>query len=86
MATRAVRLDDDAEEALREVREATGLRVSEALKRGLRVLQERVLEEAGRTPYDIYRTLNLGRGGEAIAPSTQVRRGVRIALKRKLHR
>lgn len=42
MATRTVRLDDEAEEALREVRAATGLPISEALKRGLRSLQERV--------------------------------------------
>ena len=83
MATRTVRLDEEAEAALREIRHATGLPISEALKRGLRALQERVRHEASRTPYDIYRMLDLGAGGEAIAPSTDVRRGVRRALRKK---
>ena len=40
MALRTVRLDTDAEAALREIREATGLPISEALKRGLHALQD----------------------------------------------
>ncbi len=86
MAIRTVRLDEEAEEALREVRAATGLPISEALKRGLRSLQERVRHEASRTPYDVYRELDLGPGGYANAPSTETRRGVRQALRRKLGR
>jgi hypothetical protein len=86
MATRTVRLDDEAEAALRQIREATGLPISEALKRGLRSLQERVMQEAKRTPYDVYQGLDLGQGGYAIAPSTETRRGVTQALKKKLHR
>lgn len=86
MAIRTVRLDDEAEEALREVRAATGLPISETLKRGLRALQERVREEARRTPYEGYKKLDLGPGGYAIAPSTEVRRGVRHAIRRKLGR
>ncbi len=86
MATRTVRLDAEAEKALREVREATRVPISEALKRGLRSLREQVRREAGRTPYDVYQELDLGPGGYAIAPSTETRRGVRQALKRKLHR
>ena len=42
MATRTVRLDDEAEAALREIRDATGLPISEALKRGLRSFGDRV--------------------------------------------
>lgn len=86
MATRTVRLDEEAEEALRRIREATGLPISEALKRGLRTLQERVAQEAQRTPYDIYRELDLGPGGSAIAPSTETKRAVRAAIKKKLAR
>ena len=86
MAIRTVRLDDEAEEALREVRAATGLPISEALKRGLRSLQERVRHEATQTPFDVYRKLDLGPGGYATAPSTETRRGVRQALKKKLGR
>ena len=86
MATRTVRLDDEAEAALRQIRHATGLPISEALKRGLRSLQEHVKDEATRTPYEVYQKLDLGPGGYAIAPSTDTRRGVWRAVKTKLHR
>ena len=84
MATRTVRLDAEAEKALREVQTATGLPISEALKRGLRSLQQQVRREAGRTPYDVYQELDLGPGGYAVAPSTDTRRGVREAVRRKV--
>lgn len=86
MATRTVRLDPEAEKALQEIQAATGLPISEALKRGLRALQEQVRHEAGRTPYDVYQHLDLGPGGYGVAPSTDTRRGVRLALERKLRR
>ena len=86
MATRTVRLDDEAEAALRQIREATGLPISEALKRGLRSLQERVKHETGHTPYDIFRELDHGPGGSAIAPSSDTKRAVRAAIKKKLGR
>ena len=86
MATRTVRLDDEEEAALRQIREATGVPISEALKRGLRSLGERIKREAQRTPYDIYRELDHGPGGSAIAPSTDTRRAVRAAIKKKLGR
>lgn len=86
MATRTVRLDDEAEAALHEIRKATGLPISEALKQGLRTLRERVGRETGRTPYDVYRQLDLGPGRYSVAPSTDARRGVRSAIRRKLGR
>ena len=86
MATRTVRLDDEAEAALQQIRQATGLPISEALKQGLRSLRQRVVENAERTPYDVYQQLDLGPGGYAIAPSTDTRRGVADALRRKLRR
>ena len=63
MATRTVRLDEEAEKALQEVQAATGLPISEALKRGLRSLQEQVRLEAGWTPYDVTRSLTSVRAG-----------------------
>lgn len=39
-----------------------------------------------RTPQEIYKSLDLGPGGYAIAPSTEVQRGVREAIRRKLGR
>ena len=86
MATRTVRLDDEAEAALKEIREATGLPISEALKQGLHALQERVTLQARRTPWEIYQQLDLGPGGDTIAPAREVRRGVREALRQKYGR
>jgi hypothetical protein len=86
VATRTVRLDDEAEAALEEIRKATGLPISEALKQGLRSLRQRLAQDAGRTPYDVYRQIDLGPGGYAIAPSTDTRRGVAAALRRKFRR
>lgn len=86
MATRTVRLDDDTEKALDRVREATGMPVSEALKQGLHALSDKVRHDTTRTPYAVYAELDLGPGGYAIAASTDVRRGVREALKKKLRR
>jgi len=86
MATRTVRLDAEAEETLEQIRRATGLPISEALKRGLRSLQEQVKHETNRTPYDIFRQLDLGPGGYATVPSTQTRRGVAQAIRKKLKR
>ena len=86
MATRTVRLDDEAEVALQQIRDATGLPISEALKQGLQSLKQRVAEESRRRPYDLYQSLDLGPGGYAVAPSTATRRGVLNALRKKLRR
>lgn len=86
MATRTVRFDKETERALSEVRAATGLPISEVLKRGLRALQTQVRETPVSTPYEVYSKLDLGPGGYAIASSSDTRRGVRLALKRKLGR
>jgi hypothetical protein len=86
VATRTVRLDEETEAALAHIRKTTGLEISEALKRGLRTLQEHVDRESSRTPYDVYRQLDLGAGGYLIAPSTETRQGARKAIRKKLHR
>ncbi len=86
MATRTVRLDDEAEAVLQQIRDATGLPISEALKQGLQSLRQRVSEESRRSPYDVYRQLELGPGGYASTPSTETRRGVAVALRKKLRR
>jgi hypothetical protein len=86
MGMRTVRLDDEAEKALAQIRQLTGLSVSGAFKRGLLLLRDDLVQQAQRMPYDIYTELDLGSGGYAIAPSTDTRRGVREAIKRKLGR
>jgi hypothetical protein len=86
MAIRTVRLDDETEATLREIREATGLPISEVLKEGLRSLQQQVRNSAGQRPYDLYASLDLGPGGYAREPSTETRRGVTAAIRKKLRK
>jgi hypothetical protein len=86
MAIRTVRLDDEAEAALREIRQAMGVPISEALKQGLRSLKQQVRDASRHYPYAVYDRLDLGPGGYAIASSTETRRGVAAALRRKLRK
>ncbi len=86
MSVRTVRLDDEAEQALAHIMDHTGLSRAEALKQGLLALRAHLAQQAPSRSYDLYAALDLGPGGTAIAPSTETRRGVREALKRKLGR
>ena len=86
MGVRTVRLDDETEKVLKQVRRTTGLSVSASLKKGLLALREEVTRRAQARPYDVYKELDLGPGGYAIAPSTERRRGVLESLKRKHRR
>jgi hypothetical protein len=86
MASRTVRLDDDTERILEELVEDTGLSISGVFKQGLLALRDQVSAPPNRTPYDIFRELDLGPGGYASAPSTDTRQGARDAIRRKLRR
>jgi hypothetical protein len=83
MGTRTVRLDDETEKVLKQVVQKTGWSVSTVLKRGVLVLQDEVGRQTHAAPFEIYRNLDLGPGGYAISPSTEIRRGMQIALRKK---
>lgn len=86
MSIRTVRLDKEAERALREVQAATGMPISAALKRGLRVLRDEVVRQSRETPYDVYRQLDLGPGGYARGASTDTRSTARKAIAARMQR
>ena len=83
MGTRTFRLDDKTERALEEIRRGTGLSIAEVLKRGIQAFRKEVSRRTFPAPFEIYRELDLGPGGYAKAPSTDVGRGVREALRKK---
>lgn len=83
MGLKTVRLDEDSERILQDLLRETGLSTSAVLKRGLLALRDELGEKRGRTAYEIYEELDLGPGGYAIAPSTESRRGVEEAIRRK---
>ncbi|MFB6263874.1 MAG: hypothetical protein ABEL76_09670, partial [Bradymonadaceae bacterium] len=62
MSTRSVRLDDEAEQRLRELQDRTDLTVSEILRRGIDALYEQLEERESESPYEIYEQLDLGPG------------------------
>jgi hypothetical protein len=83
MGTRTVRLDDEAEQTLDRVRTLTGLSISEVLKHGLSAYETDVLEQARRKPYEIFRQLDLGPGGYAIAPARGAKSALAEVIRRK---
>lgn len=86
VATRTVRLDDEGEAALQQIRKATGLPFSEVLRRGLQALRERVEQQSVHTPYEVYRRLDLGAGGYSVGCSMDTHRTVIAAIRTKLRR
>jgi hypothetical protein len=86
MTTHTVRFDDEAEKALAQIRKTTGLSISAVLKEGLLAYHQKIAHTSSATPYEIYQSLDLGPGGYAVAPSTETRQGIRLALARKLKR
>lgn len=86
MGVRTVRLDDEAERTLAAVRKRTGLTISEVLKRGLRAYDIASREVAATRPYDVYRRLDLGSGGYAVAPARDAKAAIAEVIAAKHRR
>ena len=72
--------------ALKDVRKKTGMPISEALKRGLRSLRDQVDCEVRQTPWEVNWQIEQAPGGSSIGSSTNVRRAVREAVRKKIGR
>ena len=83
MSTRTVRLDEDAEETLKRLRNVTGLSISEVLKRGLSAYEVQALQQGARKPYDVYREIEQGTGGHALAPARKAKIAIADLIRRK---
>lgn len=86
MGMRTVRLDEEAEKTLARLRKTTGLSISQVLKRGLQVYEQHASREGEIRPYEIYRRLDLGRGGWSVAPAQDAKRAITDIMGRKLAR
>ena len=86
MATRTVRLDQAAESTLQALRERTGLSISEVLKRGIEAYAASTRDEVSLTPYEIFRRLDLGRGGYALSEAKHAKAAVASAIRKKHQR
>ena len=83
MSVRTVLLDDDEEAILAALCGQTGLSVSDVLKRGLESYADVLRDETASTPFDIYRRLDLGPGGNALGPARDAKPAVVEALRYK---
>ena len=83
MSIRTVRLDEDTESTLTILRQRTGLSISEVLKRGLEAYAASTSNDVAKTPYEVYRRLELGDGGYALAPARLAKAAAAETVRRK---
>ena len=83
MSLRSVRLEPETEVALEEIQRATGLSASAAIRRGVTALREQLREAGSASPFELYRTLELGEGGYARAPARKAKKSIQAVLRRK---
>ncbi|MDX2237295.1 MAG: hypothetical protein NW203_07005 [Hyphomonadaceae bacterium] len=88
MATRTVRMDEEQERLLARILRRTGGTASDALKRGLTLLEKELERTPQRSAWDVYSELDLGPGGSAAGPAAKSRETVQKLLdaKRKVKR
>ncbi len=71
---------------MKQVTKETGWSLSTTFKRRILTLRDEVSRRPQRSAFKIYRRLDLGPGGYAIAPSTDTRHGMQRAFRRKSRR
>jgi hypothetical protein len=83
MGTRSVRLDEETEKTLARLARMTGLTISEILKQGVSSLEQQARRSNFRKPWDVFRQLDLGPGGYAVADARAAKAAVVDAIRRK---
>ena len=84
MATRTVRLGEEGEATLADLRNRTGLSISEVIRQALRTFAAELDKEAAARPYDVFRNIALPRsGGYALAPSYRAKQAVVLVIRRR---
>ena len=86
MGTRTVRLDKETERTLQNLRKTTGLSISEVLKRGVQAYSEQAGSHVDASPYAIFSRIDLGAGGDALAPARDAKAALRAVIARKHRR
>jgi hypothetical protein len=82
MSTRSVRLDDEAEAALAEIVEQTGVSISTAIKRGLIGYRETV-RRTDRVPAEFFANYDFGPGGYCAGPARDSSRLLKARLQNR---
>jgi antitoxin component of RelBE/YafQ-DinJ toxin-antitoxin module len=84
MSTRSVRLDDEAEGALAEIVNRTGLSISDAIKQGLITYREKALTMQTRNPSDFFNAVDLGDETSSIGPARNAKEVIKNKLRSRL--
>jgi hypothetical protein len=79
-------LDEEAEAMLDEIRQVTGMTISDALKEGLQALRDRLRRRTASSSWEVYEKLDLGPGGYARAPADRSGSAAREIIRRKQRR
>jgi hypothetical protein len=66
--------------------EATGMPISATFKKGLEVFQRELRQKRSHSPFDIFKELDLGPGGYTKTSSSETKKAVKAAIRRKLGR
>jgi len=80
MSTRSVRLDEEAENALEEIVNCTGMSISDAIKQGLVAYRQIAMETVTKQPAEFFKKFDLGKGGYSIGDARQSK----LLLKEKI--
>ena len=80
MGTRTVRMEPEDEKRLERIQKRTGWTASDALKRGVQMLDEALAKEPTGSAFDIYAQLDLGPGGYAAGPAAASRKTARKVI------
>ena len=86
MAVRTVRLNSAEEQVLADLQAQTDQSVSEIIKHGIRAYHAKIQRQPPKTAYEIYKELDLGPGGYAIAPASQSKEAVKEIIRKKHNR
>ncbi len=86
MATKTLRMDPEDEARLKRIQHKTGWTVSDALKEGVRLLEETLARAPTSAAFEIYSRQELGPGGYASGPASRSREAAREAIVRKRKR
>jgi hypothetical protein len=86
MSLHSVRFDEETEQALARVCEASGASPSAVLKQGVIRLDQSVSRKRPPRAFEVYRKLDLGPGGYARGPARRAKLVIRNLIKRKHRR
>jgi hypothetical protein len=86
MSTRSVRLDEEAENALDDIVDRTGMTISDAIKQGLIAYRQIAIATASKRPADFFQSYDLGEGGYAAGPARHAKKVLKDRLRSRAGR